>query len=189
MKMRLLYLIAVFFIAACASRPELVSRPGGNPAGVDLSGTWVLRESGDVPLAAEQTIVLPRRTSRGPETNGRQPSRQARSKGSAAQVFLETGRTLKISQTPHGLFVSFDRAVVEEFRFGENRLVSVGPIEAQRVSGWVGETLLIETMDEDGYVLSESWRLDAGGSVLLRDVAITRGDTQTLSLQQLFDRD
>ena len=79
--------------------------------------------------------------------------------------------------------------MVEEFRFGENRTISVGPIEAQRVSGWVGETLLIETLDEDGYLLTESWRLEADGTLLARDVTISKGDKQTLALQQVFERD
>ena len=188
MKQLLLAFLVLVVVTACAARPELAARPAGNPAGVDLSGTWVLRGSSDVPPVDEQMIVLPRTTSRAAETTRPQPRRQSRSKGSAAQVFLESGRTLKISQTVHGLFISFDRAVVEEYRFGENRTVSVGPIEAQRVSGWTGETLFIETMDDDGYVLSESWRLGPDGNVLRRDIAIARGDKQTLSLQQLFDR-
>lgn len=189
MKQLLPVLLMLVFVTACAARPELAARPAGNPAGIDLSGTWVLRGSPRVPLVDEQTIVLPRATGRTVETAGAQSRRQSRSKGSAAHVFLRSGRTLKISQTVYGLFISFDRAVVEEYRFGENRTVSVGPIEAQRVSGWTGETLLIETMDEDGYVLSESWRLGSDGEVLRRDVTIARDDKQTLSLQQLFDRD
>lgn len=188
MKQLSLALFALCMIAACAAKPELLSRPAGNPAGVDLSGTWVLRGPADVPSVGEQGIYLPPATSRSTDANRQRPRPQSRSKGSAVHVFVETGRRLKISQTAHGLFVSFDRAVVEEYRFGENRTVSVGPIEAQRVSGWVGETLLVETLDEDGYLLTESWRLEAGGTVLRRDVAISKRDKQTLALQQVFER-
>jgi hypothetical protein len=189
MKQFWIMIFAVFFIAACSAAPELLARPGGNPAGIDLSGTWVLRGPDAVPRPQEQTIVLPRATSRVSEqTRQQQPRRKSRSKDSAVHVFLETGKTLQISQTAFGLFISYDRAVVEEFTFGENRTVSVGPIEAQRVSGWVGESLLIETMDEKGFVLSESWQLQDGGKVLRRDVQISRSDEQTMSLQQFFDR-
>ena len=189
MKRLSLALFAVFIVAACASRPELPSRPGGNPAGVDFAGTWVLRGPSDVPLVGEQGIYLPPATSRTVDTNRQRQRPQPRSRGSAVHVFLESGRRLKISQTAHGLFISFDRAVVEEYRFGENRTISVGPIEAQRVSGWVGETLLVETLDEDGYLLTESWRLEADGNRLARDVTISKGDKQTLTLQQVFERD
>ena len=60
----------------------------------------------------------------------------------------ETGKSLKVTQTEHGFFVSLDRSVVEEFGFGENRIVTLGPIEAQRVSGWEGATYIVETLDE-----------------------------------------
>jgi hypothetical protein len=181
-------IFVLLLITACGAAPELLARPGGNPAGIDLSGTWILRGVPAVPMVQEQMIVLPRATGRVSDQTRQQPRRQSRSKGSAAHVFLETGKTLQINQTAFGLFISYDRAVVEEFTFGENRTVSVGPIEAQRVSGWVGDSLLIETMDEEGYLLSESWRLRDGGAVLSRDVQITRGNEQTMSLQQVFDR-
>lgn len=181
-------LFTLCLVAACAAKPELLSRPGGNPAGVDFTGTWVLRGPADVPPVGEQGIYLPPARSRTTDANLQRPRPQRRSKGSAVHVFLESGHTLKISQTAHGLFISFDRAVVEEYRFGENRVVSVGPIEAQRVSGWVGESLVIETLDEDGYLLTESWQLEADGTLLRRDVTITRRDKQTLALQQVFER-
>lgn len=189
MKQLSLALVALLVVAGCAAKPELLSRPGGNPAGVDFTGTWVLKGRADVPPVGEQGIDVSRATSRSVDTNRQRQRPQQRSRGSAVHVFLESGRRLKISQTVHGLFISFDRAVVEEYRFGENRTISVGPIEAQRVSGWVGETLLVETLDEDGYLLTESWQLEADGNLLKRDVTINKGDKQTLALQQVFERD
>lgn len=188
MKQFWMTIFALLFIAACGAAPALLARPGGNPASIDLSGTWVLRGPEAAPRPQEQTIVLPRPTSRVSEQTRQQPQRRSRSKDSAAHVFLETGKTLQISQTAFGLFISYDRAVVEEFTFGENRTVSVGPIEAQRVSGWVGGSLLIETMDENGFVLSESWQLQDDGTVLSRDVQIVKGDQQLMAMQQVFDR-
>jgi len=116
------------------------------------------------------------------------PSRGAsrRSSGSAVQVFLETGELLKISQTADGLFISFDRAIVEEYSFGENRIVSVGPIEAQRVSGWQDRTFVIETLDKEGGLLTESWHIDA--DVLVRDISVFRGDKRQFASQQRFNR-
>ena len=104
------------------------------------------------------------------------------------QVFLETGRALKIIQTEHGFFVSLDRSVVEEFSFGENRTVSVGPIEAQRVSGWEGLSYIVETVDDDSAILREEWRLAEGGGVLLRNVSISQRGTEHFSLLQRFER-
>ncbi len=128
-------LIAGLVLAACASRPELMARSAVVPPGADLSGLWQLREEpGSKPIPGANPEpgfrIPPTNTSR--NTGAR---RSKRSSGTAATMFLETGASLKISQTPDGLFISFDRAIVEEYRFGENRIVSVGPIEAQRVSG------------------------------------------------------
>ena len=103
-------------------------------------------------------------------------------------MFLETGASLKISQTPDGLFISFDRAIVEEYRFGENRIVSVGPIEAQRVSGWEEMVFVVETLDDQGTLLTESWHLESDGAVLVRNILVSRGDDERSSSRQRFDR-
>jgi len=64
----------------------------------------------------------------------------------------------------------------------------VGPIEAQRVSGWQGSAYIVETLDEEGAVLREEWRLDDSGNVLLRDISIVERNKETLSFRQEFDR-
>lgn len=98
------------------------------------------------------------------------------------------GELLKISQTADGLFISFDRAIVEEYSFGENRIVSVGPIEAQRVSGWQARTFVVETLDREGSLLTESWHIDDTEDVLVRNISIFRGDQQQFFSRQRFDR-
>ena len=113
------------------------------PAGVDLSGLWQLRDdsrdtvaridrAGVEAAGGLEEIDVARQ--RNPER-----SRRRSSDGTLVHVFLETGSRLKITQTGYGLFISFDRAIVEEYRFGEKRQISVGPVTADRVSGWEGE--------------------------------------------------
>lgn len=114
--------------------------------------------------------------------------RPKRSSISDVTMFLETGESLKISQTSDGLFISFDRSIVEEYTFGENRTVSVGPIEAQRVSGWNGMKFVVETLDEQGMLLTESWYLEPGNKVLVRDILVSRGDDERFTSRQRFDR-
>lgn len=188
MKWTSVLLVTALVVAGCGAGPVLETRAPGNPAGVDLSGTWLLRGADDVPLVERQTIIMPRVSARNAEMREQQRRRDRRSKGLSVHVFLESGKKLKVTQTDFGVFASFDRAVVEEVNFGENRTVSVGPIEAQRVTGWEGATLIIETMDEEGHVLKESWYLDDGGDVLIRDILIRKGDEEHMSIQQVFDR-
>ena len=103
-------------------------------------------------------------------------------------VFLETGSSLKVTQTQHALFISFDRSVVEEFRFGENRIISVGAVEAQRVTGWEGNQLVVETLDKNGMKLTERFRLVDGGNTLQRRITFRSKNHEEESIVQEFDR-
>lgn len=175
-------------LAGCASKPELVARSASVPLDLDLSGSWQFRiDPGARPMPGadgEQQVLIP------PVQSTRNKARRSarRSSGPSVHVFLETGNSLKVTQTREGLFISFDRAVVEEYTFGENRVASVGPIEAQRVSGWQQREFVVETLDDEGNLLTETWSLEADGMVLVRDIAVTRGNTQMFSSRQYFDR-
>jgi hypothetical protein len=149
-------MIAGLLLTACAAPPQLEPRRGGNPLQVDLSGQWVLRSGEATPGDAAQTIRIPPSVNRTTQSASRSAGRRSRSGDSSVHVFLESGSNLKVTQTDYGLFFSFDRAIVEEYNFGENRLVSVGPIEAQRVSGWEERSCVVETMDAGGNVLTET---------------------------------
>jgi len=176
-------------IAACVTSEVLLPKSGVVPAGMDLSGRWQLhdpdRES--IQRIEEATAGIPDDILKEAQRarSGR-PSRS--SKETAVYVFLETGTNLKITQTEFGIFVSFDRSTVEEYRFGENRIVSVGPINATRVSGWDGRDYVIETLDEDGAKLVERYRLENNDSVLVRELVLWVKDKQTLDIEQIYDR-
>ncbi len=153
----------MLLIAACGTKIELARIDGPVPAGTDLSGQWQLRDS--------QRALQTRKSAR-----------------ATARVFLETGRRLKVTQTEHGLFISFDRAVVEEYRFGENRRISIGEIEAQRVSGWERERYVVETLDDEGVILREEyWLADAGAS-LMRRVTMRREEQMLADSTMRFER-
>jgi hypothetical protein len=156
---------------------------------VDLSGQWSLRGGVVRPVETEQTIRIPPSTSRNPGGVTQPVSRRSRSKGSSLHVFLESGKDLKVTQTNYGLFFSFDRAIVEEYAFGENRIVNIGPIQAQRVAGWEGRSFVVETMDKKGNVLFEAWTLEHDGKALVRELRITEGDELAWSSRQVFDRE
>jgi hypothetical protein len=182
-------LLAGAIIAGCAAKPVLLPKGSAAPSGVDLSGYWVLQEPAgkkrEPAGALEPRIRIPGDS----PLRGPQPERSSRrSSGPSAQLFTENGSALKITQTSHGLFISFDRSVVEEFTFGENRIIAIGPVEAQRVSGWEGESFVVQTLDEQGYVLTEVWRLAEDGNVLVRDVSMVRKDKQSSFSRQRFSR-
>lgn len=163
MRFRTLLILALMLTAGgCGSKVVLLTKPAVVPNGIDLSGQWLLRDtSGTTQPAAREALV---------------------------HVFLETGRSVKVTQTAAGLFVSFDRSVVEEYRFGEHRKVSVGEISADRVSGWEGNSYVIETLDKDGAILIDAYRLGDSGAELRRSIAIRLRNTNQLSLEQVFDR-
>jgi hypothetical protein len=155
-------LLSLLALAACGAQERLIAKPARVPPGTDMSGQWLLRATEGTSLpAARETLVY---------------------------VFLETGRSVKITQTASGLFVSFDRSVVEEYRFGEHREISVGEVSAERVSGWEGRSYVIETLDRNGTRLIDSYALDDDRSVLRRHIVIQAGDRVQLDLAQVFDR-
>lgn len=180
-----LIIVSLLLLAGCGSAPTLISKSAEVPVGTDLSGSWLIREDPNATRLADHGGVRDRLIPTG--RSSRTHREQGRG-GVSVQVFLEFGESLKITQTEFGVFISYDRAVVEEFTFGENRLVAIGPIEALRVSGWDGRTLVVETLDDSGSTLFESWHLESDDKVLVRNIRISKGDHETFSQQQIFDR-
>ena len=183
------YLLAAAILAGCSARPVLLTKSAGVPMGVDLSGHWTLRvgPGSDIKAALdrEPQFHIPSENAVKRPTRSR-PTR--RSSGPSVQLFLESGTELKITQTGGGLFISFDRSIVEEYTFGENRVIAIGPIEAQRVSGWEGRAFVVETLDDHGSIMTETWRLDDAGNTLIRDITVVRGGKQQSFSRQRFDR-
>lgn len=187
----LLLLAASLALGGCAGNRTLETKSAAVPAGIDFSGHWRLRaDSGD----SEQRIAEAGVEAAGGPASIIPPQRQRSSKsskrkdGSLVHVFLYTGKNLKITQTDYGLFISFDRAVVEEYRFGENREVQVGEAVAQRASGWEGDAYVIETLDDDDALMTESYRLTNRGDALQRRITIEHGKDFRLDVSQTFDR-
>ena len=198
MPYRSLPLIAVFaalLLAGCASRERLQTISPRNVQNTDLSGLWSLR--GDPgPINAriqrairdtdgirQEQIVQRAKNNAG---NARRSSGRAR--GGLVHVFFENGENLKITQTNSALFISFDRAIVEEYLFGENRLVRVGQAEAQRVSGWVDGDYVIETLDRSGMKLTERYQLAVNGQSLTRRITFRSRAKESVTIMQVFAR-
>lgn len=189
---RLFGALLLVALAACASREVLVSKNAEPPAGVNLSGQWKLRNDAAeqrrrINSAIRQTDGVDDRAII-PSTPTREGARPPRNRGGLVHVFLEHGDRLKVTQTDGGLFLSFDRAVVEEFRFGENREVRVGPVIADRVSGWEGDQYVVETLDQNNMKLTERFALDQGGDVLRRTITLRGKNMEQRTIFQTFDR-
>lgn len=190
-----LLVFAVSLVAACASREVLVPKSASVPPDVDFSATWRLRKdsSGDrraINAAIRATdgvrdrdIFRPLEPQEGRVSAQRPP----RNMGGLVHVFLQHGNSLKITQTAGALFLSFDRAVVEEFRFGEHRQVRVGPVLADRVSGWEGDDYVVETLDQEGMKLTERFSL-INRHTLQRIITFRSKGKQEVTVVQTFDR-
>lgn len=189
-------LAAACFIAACATKEVLLSRDGTVPVGVDFTGNWTIRNND---REAQRRLREAIRNTDGVSDRSVRPSRppapgrggnsgSGEVRGGMVYVFLEIGNDLKVTQTADGLFISFDRSVVEEFRFGENRKINVGQVEAQRVTGWEGDELVVETLDRNRMKLTERFRLTESGQVLQRTIVLRSKNGEQETILQLFDR-
>ncbi len=179
--------LAACALAACGSMEPLPAKSPTVPAGLDLSGDWQMRTAS---RDSAQRIRDAEREAAGPGDSlipKRSNNSRRQNDDVQVHVFLESGEKLRISQTDYGLFISFDRAVVEEYRFGEQRMVNVGPIQADRVSGWENNAYVIVTRDKEGTLLTESYRLQDPGT-LVRSVRIASDRESTLDVEQVFDR-
>lgn len=179
-------LLVALAATGCASREVLAFRSGVSPDGVDFSGRWVLQNGGADTI--EQFRNAEVSAAGGHDPIFAPQRRPRRGVGSLVYVFLETGRNLKVTQTRQGLFISFDRSIVEEYRFGEHREVSVGPVTASRSSGFEGPAYVIETLDMEGNRLIDRYELIDDGAVLLRQITIYNKQEIELSLVQKFER-
>ena len=190
----ILTVLLLVVLAGCASREVLVPIAAEPPPGVDFSGQWRLRDEvrqqqrrinaaiRETDGVDEREVIPPM-----PSPDG-QLQRPRRNRGGLVHVFLEYGDRLKITQTDAGMFLSFDRAVVEEFRFGENREVRIGPVVADRVSGWEGNEYVVETLDQNNMKLTERYALEQGGTVLRRTITLRGRNMEERTILQLFDR-
>lgn len=181
--------VVALLLSSCAGREPLPAKSGTVPAGVDLSGLWQLRDDSQ---ATNQAISNIERAAAGADEDlipksSRKTSSRKKNDDTQVHVFLETGEVLKITQVERGLFVSFDRAIVEEYRFGEQRMANVGPVVADRVSGWENGGYVIETRDKEGAMLIETYRLD-GKDVMIRTIRIVYNEKSKLDVRQVFDR-
>lgn len=190
-------LLTVCILTACAAREVLLPKSAGVPAGVDFSGNWQLRNDVDAEQrrlndairktdGVDNEIILQRADVQ--QYGREQLIRQRRNHGGLVHVFLQNGEKLKITQTDGAIFISFDRAVVEEFRFGENRQVQVGPVDADRVSGWEGQGYVVETLDENGMKLTEQFAFGADRDTLRRTIVLRGRNMEAITVVQIFDR-
>ena len=189
--------LATLLVGACTTQEVLQPKSAVAPFGVDFSGNWTLRSdsaadreriNAAIGQAAGSSDIIPMPTekSRSSGSHGRSPSRGSR--GGLVQVFLESGDNIKVTQTDHGIFVSFDRSVVVEYRFGETRTVNVGAIVAQRASGWEGDRYVVETLDRNGTKMTETIYLSDNMQTLHRLIVIRKSDGSDIRLQQSFAR-
>ena len=186
-------LLCAALLAGCGAQEVLVPKSGEPPPAVDFSGLWDLRTD---PAAERSRLNDAIRRTDGVDSDAilqpadvRRDGYVRRNHGGLVHVFLEHGRRLKVTQTDNAIFISFDRAVVEEFRFGENRTVSVGPVIAARVSGWEGDAYVVETLDQNGMKLTERFELADGGETLRRTITLrARNRKDSVTLVQKFDR-
>ena len=188
---KLFLVIPLLALGACAEPEILLPHASNAPANIDFSGKWTIRPES---VNDQRTLREAIDKTDGIDNNRARSSRsgtsrsKARAKGGVVQVFLEVGQSLKVTQTPYALFISFDRSVVEEFRFGENRMVNIGAVEAMRVSGWDGNDYVVETLDKSGMKLTERYQLSDDAQTMQRHIVFRSNKKEEEAIIQTFDK-
>ncbi len=175
---------ALLVLAGCASGLKLPDPSRDFPSDLAFAGDWQRVEFREQDRMEPERLRVPSsrdassRASSGPRAK---PGRKVRS-------FLEFGKSLRITQLDSAMLISFDRAIVVEYRYGEHRMTNVGPIAGERTTGFRGESLEIITLDDDGAQMTETWRLQRRGDVLERRVRIVRGKKDLYDLRESYRR-
>ena len=99
-----------------------------------------------------------------------------------------SAKKLRVSQESTALFVKFDLARVEEYRFGEKRELNIGPIAVLRVSGWENDRYYIKSVTDQNVLVEERYYLSDKGLRLHRDVQIEGKNVTPTTVRQVFDR-
>ena len=68
-------------------------------------------------------------------------------------------------------------------------MTNVGPIVGERTTGFSGDVLEIVTRDNDGAIMTESWRLRRNGQQLERQVSIIKGSRDLYRLRESYVRE
>jgi hypothetical protein len=192
-------LVLAIGMAACATPEILEPKNRVTPEGVDLSGQWQLNIDEGVGEKAVFQAIKEGSTERSVARVSRtRPGTSSRNEtemiifgprtGAIVHAFLQTAERLKITQTPHSLFVSFSGSIVEEYTFGESRDIALGAVTAARASGWEGRGYVIETLDKDGRKLTERYYLGDDGNKLYREIVLREKNNKEKSLLQVFNR-
>ncbi len=183
--MRLLTIVCLTLLAGCASSLKLPSPSGAFPSEIEFEGDWRRVESREEDQMEPDRLNLP--TSR--EATSRRTSGPRAKPGRKVRAFLEYGRQLRVTQLDTAVLISFDRSIVREYRYGEHRMTNVGPIVAERTTGFNGDVLEITTLDDAGGLMKESWRVRRNGRQLERRVTIVKGKRDLYSLRETYVRD
>ncbi len=199
------FVLCILFLSGCAAPEKLVSKMTLPDEPTNLSGQWRLNEREGKDQAAVFAAINAsdkhREVSRFEEVTGTRygpqyhPSGRSgdawiigNAGGALVHVFLNLADKLKITQTESALFISFNRSIVSEYTFGENRMISVGEIVAARASGWSGTTYVIESLDEDRRKLTEKYSLSSDQQKLYRKIILRDEKMQEVSVAQVYDR-
>ncbi len=182
--MRTIFLALLLSLAGCASGLKLPDPSRDFPSDLAFAGDWQRVEFREQDRMEPERLRVPttrQATSRASSGPKAKPGRKVRS-------FLEFGKTLRITQLDSAMLISFDRAIVVEYRYGEHRMANVGPIAGERTTGFRGESLEIITLDDDGAQMTETWRLQRRASALERRVTIVKGNKELYSLRETYRR-
>jgi hypothetical protein len=197
--------LSAFALSGCAA-PEKLTTKMVRPVDVtNLSGQWRLNEREGQNQDAVYTAITAnnhsKSVSRFEEVTRTRSSTQSQpdgrprnvlvignAGGALVHVFLNTAEKLKVTQTESALFISFNRAVVAEYTFGENRMISIGEVQAARASGWSGNSYIIETLDKDRRKLTERYSLSLDNRKLFREIILRDENMEEVSVAQVYDR-
>ena len=105
-----------------------------------------------------------------------------------AHLFLRDANRIKITQTRYALYIDFNRSIVEEYKNNRIETIELGEIKVQRSSGWQNGYYLIDTLDDRGMKITETYSLVNQNKNLQRKIILRDKDENEVVLERLYNR-
>ena len=105
-----------------------------------------------------------------------------------AHLFLRDANRIKITQTRYALYIDFNRSIVEEYKNNRIETIELGEIKVQRSSGWQNGYYLIDTLDDRGMKITETYSLVNQNKNLQRKIILRDKDENEVVIERLYNR-
>jgi len=183
------YLTFLILLMSCSTNESLVNYNQNPEELINLEGSWEYTAKHDA--QKDLDAVINRIIGKNSKKNIFSSSanqKNNRNSDYVAHLFLRDAKRIKITQTRFAIYIDFNRSIVEEYKNNRVEIIELGEVKAQRSSGWQNDLYLIDTLDDRGMKITETYSLVNQDKNLQRQVIIRDKNANEVIFRRLYVR-